>query len=279
MSKHAAYVPKHRQAPARPFAAAPRKALRTTLILSSVAVATTGVTVGGGVVLDDAELDPSATLSALSVEGAAAAAETTAPSGTATDAASTDASTDAASRQAELAEELAERSATSVSRSQDRRVPVDPAKAAALRDAAASVARAVTEREDLGQGDPRAVARALLGEFGWSSSQFGCLDSLWTRESGWNVHADNPSSSAYGIPQALPGSKMASAGPDWADNAETQIRWGLGYIQDRYGSPCGAWAHSESNGWYGPPRPGRATRAAGQVAGGDPDGSSGVPRG
>ena len=66
------------------------------------------------------------------------------------------------------------------------------------------------------------------------------------RESGWNVYADNPSSSAYGIPQALPGSKMASAGADWATNPVTQIRWGLGYIQDRYGSPCGAWGHSQS---------------------------------
>jgi hypothetical protein len=64
------------------------------------------------------------------------------------------------------------------------------------------------------------------------------------------VHADNPNSSAYGIPQALPGSKMASAGPDWANNPITQIRWGLGYIADRYGSPCGAWGHSQSHGWY-----------------------------
>ena len=70
------------------------------------------------------------------------------------------------------------------------------------------------------------------------------------RESGWNPFADNPTSSAYGIPQALPGSKMASAGADWATNPVTQIRWGLGYIRDRYGSPCGAWAHSEANGWY-----------------------------
>ena len=73
---------------------------------------------------------------------------------------------------------------------------------------------------------------------------------LWTRESNWNVYADNPSSSAYGIPQALPGSKMASAGPDWENNAVTQIKWGLGYIQDRYGSPCAAWGHSESHGFY-----------------------------
>ena len=70
------------------------------------------------------------------------------------------------------------------------------------------------------------------------------------RESGWNPSAQNASSGAYGIPQSLPGSKMASAGADWATNPATQIKWGLGYIQDRYGSPCGAWGHSESYGWY-----------------------------
>ena len=83
-----------------------------------------------------------------------------------------------------------------------------------------------------------------MRQFGFGADQFGCLDSLWTRESNWNLGADNPSSRRYGIPQALPGSKMASAGADWATNPATQITWGLGYIQDRYGSPCGAWAHS-----------------------------------
>ena len=90
----------------------------------------------------------------------------------------------------------------------------------------------------------------MLASFGWSSSQFSCLDQLWSHESGWSVSAANPSSGAYGIPQALPGSKMASAGPDWQTDAATQIRWGLGYIKGSYGSPCGAWAHEESVGWY-----------------------------
>jgi hypothetical protein len=105
-------------------------------------------------------------------------------------------------------------------------------------------------------GDPvpaseaQRIARSLLPSYGWSpSSQFGCLVNLWNRESGWNVHAAN-SSGAYGIPQAKPGSKMASAGPDWQNNATTQIKWGLGYIKDRYGTPCGAWSHSQSLGWY-----------------------------
>ena len=99
-------------------------------------------------------------------------------------------------------------------------------------------------------GSAQQIAIGMLGSYGWSSSQFSCLDSLWNLESGWNVYASNPSSGAYGIPQALPGSKMASAGPDWQSDAATQIRWGLGYIQAMYGSPCGAWAHEQADGSY-----------------------------
>ena len=99
-------------------------------------------------------------------------------------------------------------------------------------------------------GDPRDIAQALLADHGWSQSEFSCLDSLWVKESGWDPRAANPSSSAYGIPQALPGSKMASAGADWETNPATQIEWGLGYIAETYGSPCNAWGHSQANGWY-----------------------------
>jgi hypothetical protein len=98
-------------------------------------------------------------------------------------------------------------------------------------------------------GSAQQIAMAMLGSFGWSSGQFSCLDPLWMRESGWSVTASNPDG-AYGIPQAYPGSKMASAGPDWETNAATQIRWGLGYIKGMYGSPCGAWAHEQATGWY-----------------------------
>jgi Transglycosylase SLT domain len=99
-------------------------------------------------------------------------------------------------------------------------------------------------------GSPQQIAMAMLGSFGWSSSQFGCLQSLWNRESGWNPSATNPTSGAYGITQALPGDKMASAGADWQTNPATQIRWGLGYIQQVYGSPCAAWSHEEAVGSY-----------------------------
>ena len=88
----------------------------------------------------------------------------------------------------------------------------------------------------------------MLASYGWQD-QWGCLDQLWQQESSWSVTAANPSG-AYGIPQALPGSKMASAGADWQTDATTQIKWGLGYIQSVYGTPCAAWSHEESAGWY-----------------------------
>lgn len=96
----------------------------------------------------------------------------------------------------------------------------------------------------------QAFARSEVDERGWTESEFTCLVDLWNRESRWNFRAENASSGAYGIPQALPGSKMRTAGKDWRVNPETQIRWGLTYIAERYSTPCGAWGHSEENGWY-----------------------------
>jgi hypothetical protein len=99
-------------------------------------------------------------------------------------------------------------------------------------------------------GSAQSIAYNMMASFGFNPATFfGCLKDIWDRESGWRYDAENPSG-AYGIPQALPGSKMSSAGPDWANNAETQIRWGLGYIRDRYGSACKAWAFEEANGYY-----------------------------
>lgn len=96
----------------------------------------------------------------------------------------------------------------------------------------------------------KAFAASQLGAHGWGADQMNCLNLLWERESNWRTTAENASSGAYGIVQSLPASKMESVGSDWATNYETQIRWGLGYIEGRYGSPCGAWGHSESVGWY-----------------------------
>jgi uncharacterized protein YabE (DUF348 family) len=101
----------------------------------------------------------------------------------------------------------------------------------------------------VGSGSAQQIAASMVSARGWGSDQFGCLVSLWNKESGWRTNAANPSG-AYGIPQALPGSKMASAGGDWQTSASTQISWGLGYIASVYGTPCSAWAHSQATNWY-----------------------------
>ena len=96
----------------------------------------------------------------------------------------------------------------------------------------------------------KAYASGALGSFGWGPDQYQCLAQLWERESNWRTNATNPSSGAYGIAQAYPPSQYGQAGSDWLTNYRTQVNWGLGYIQDRYGSPCGAWSHSQTVGWY-----------------------------
>lgn len=96
----------------------------------------------------------------------------------------------------------------------------------------------------------QAYAASRLGAYGWGGDQMDCLIRLWNQESGWRADAYNTSSGAYGIPQSLPAEKMATAGPDWMTNANTQINWGLDYISRAYGSPCGAWAHEVSHNWY-----------------------------
>ncbi|MCL2785171.1 MAG: ubiquitin-like domain-containing protein [Propionibacteriaceae bacterium] len=99
-------------------------------------------------------------------------------------------------------------------------------------------------------GSAQAIAYDQVIARGWNDSEFQCLVNLWQKESGWRWNAENRYSGAYGIPQALPGSKMASAGADWRTNPATQIKWGLGYIKNRYGTPCGGWNHFLSTGWY-----------------------------
>ena len=220
MTNHAKPAPKHRGTPKHAhLKEAPKRAVRNTVVLSGVALAVTGITIGGGVLGKGEVEDPGITADLDTALGDLHGDVKTADTG----------------------ERL-----PVVSRN-DHRGAADPTKEAGL---VPGEAAAVTESEQLSESDPRDIARALMGDFGFSQDQFGCLDSLWIRESNWNVYADNPTSSAYGIPQALPGAKMASAGADWATNPVTQIEWGLGYIRDRYGSPCAAWGHSESTGWY-----------------------------
>jgi hypothetical protein len=216
-----------------------RKALRTTVTLTGLAAAATGVAVVTGVVQ--------------SPDAAANLADSLSP------AAATDSPQTSTAGQGAASAEIKDR-APAVSRSEDRaaagagsaartdrRPKQDPAKAAAL---GLSPGPAVGGEENLSAQDPQTIAEALLPKFGFDSAQMSCLVPLWMGESGWRVNAENASSGAYGIPQALPGSKMASAGADWQTSAATQIEWGLGYIAERYGSPCGAWGFKQSHGWY-----------------------------
>ena len=212
MPKREKYVPKHRAPSSAALAKdAPKKVLRSTVLFSGLAVTATAGVIGTGVASTP-----------LAVTSAADGLREVEP---ATDA------------------ELAEREAA-VSRS-DRRDAADPVKEAALEQVDGP---AVTVTEDLSDDDPRSIGRALLAEFGFSESEFGCLDSLYESESGWRIDADNPTSSAYGIPQALTETHDLPAG--YMTSAEVQIRWGLGYIQDRYGSPCSAWSFKQGNNWY-----------------------------
>ena len=192
--------------------------MRKVAILSGIAVGATGLAISTGVFSQP-----------LPINGAAAALSAASP----------------AKQMSQ--DELAQREQRASRSTDDRRPEADRTKTRALSNASGV---AVTKTADLSTADPKTLAKALMPQFGMSSSEFGCLDNIWSQESGWNVHAANPSSSAYGIPQALPGSKMSSAGPNWEDNAETQIRWGLGYIRDRYGSACAAWSYKQGAGWY-----------------------------
>jgi hypothetical protein len=216
------YVPKHRGPLGEP---ALKKGIRKSVMFSGVAVAATGIAVSSGIVMktDGPGNAASAALAAATLEQ------------------KHDDQTD----QAVTADDLSGR-ASAPSRS-DRRTSVDAVKKSVLNQDSGGQ---VTETEDLTSQDPRTIARAMLSDFGFGDDQFSCLDSLYMSESGWNIHADNPSSSAYGIPQALPGSKMASAGPDWEHNAATQIKWGLEYIKSSYGTPCGAWSFKQGHNWY-----------------------------
>jgi cell wall-associated NlpC family hydrolase len=100
-------------------------------------------------------------------------------------------------------------------------------------------------------GSAQAYAQSVVNSMpGWGSAQWPYLDALWNQESGWRVDATNPSSGAFGIPQSLPADKMASAGPDWQTSPQTQITWGIAYIESVYGTPEAAWAHETAFGWY-----------------------------
>lgn len=227
MPQSVKYVPTHRAPGKHKAARVPRRALRTSLALTGLAAAVTGVSVTGGLVSQDATLTP------------AAADVTSAP-----EASAENTSQNTAESTSDVsAADLEQRSRSAGASRSSRRT--DATKAAALSMSAGS---AVTRSQTLSEGDPRDIARALLPLYGFSSDQFSCLDSLYVSESDWRVDADNPTSSAYGIPQAL--TQLHDLPADYMTSAESQIRWGLEYIQDTYGTPCSAWSFKASHGWY-----------------------------
>ncbi|UAL30653.1 hypothetical protein K8W59_03810 [Nocardioides rotundus] len=199
--------------------------LRTSLATAALAATATGVAVAGGLVTgQEASLG----------HGSAAAAGVSTPVVEGAGSSSSGAT----------AEELRAERAETVSRS-DNRAPLDAAK---LDELSTQEAPAASYEENLDDADPRTIARALLPEYGFSSDQFSCLDALYNSESGWNMYADNPTSSAYGIPQAL--TQTHDMPPGYFTSAEVQIRWGLNYIRGSYGSPCSAWSFKQANNWY-----------------------------
>ena len=107
-----------------------------------------------------------------------------------------------------------------------------------------------SEREVSPTGRNQRIGKELAAARGWDGRQWNCLRDLWIKESGWSTRSSNSSGTAWGIPQALPGSKMAKFGSDWRTNPVTQIKWGLHYIDNRYGTPCKAWGHFQSHNWY-----------------------------
>lgn len=225
---------KHRAVVERPPSRTPKKALKTTLVLSAIAITGTGTAVAGGVAL-----------SGVSHGASSADATVTHPTVTPSSAAEVLRGRDQALSRSFKRVPVK----PAVRKTPKHRAPVRP-KHAAPPVKPHPVEHRTAAPAYVSSENPQQIASAMLSSYGWDSSQFSCLVSLWDRESGWRVNADNPSSGAYGIPQSLPGSKMASAGADWQTNPVTQIRWGLTYIQASYGTPCGAWAHSEATGWY-----------------------------
>ncbi len=209
------------------------RAARHTLTQPHI-LATAAVTVTATVALGAVGIAPSDAAETAAVTAAASAPANPAPSVSEIAIAAQRAET-AASRAAQQRSDIKAREAAA-------------AKAKAKKAAAARKAKALANA----QKNPKAVAQSLLGDYGFGSGQWQCLETLWTGESGWKYTAANTGSGAYGIPQALPGSKMGTIGADWRTNPATQIRWGLQYIKATYGSPCaalGAW-NSRYPHWY-----------------------------
>ncbi|MFG3255455.1 transglycosylase SLT domain-containing protein [Streptomyces sp. NPDC048172] len=156
-----------------------------------------------------------------------------------------------ARKKAEAAKKKAEADARKARAAAEKRKAEAARAAKAKAQAAAERARKnaasrSAQRPAAPSGSPQQIAKQIIGD----DAQFQCFSQIVERESGWRVNAQNAGSGAYGLVQALPGTKMASAGADWRTNPATQIKWGLGYMKSTYGSPCGAWSFWQANNWY-----------------------------
>jgi hypothetical protein len=235
-----------------------RISVRGFAVASATAVTTVGAVVGVAAGADQGQA---------SGDAEATAAESTLlediPAGSQTQAQAASLSQQAASASsAEDAE--AKKSAEEAARKQAAKAAADKkAKAEAAKKAAAEKAKErkkvktaasrsegrsdadFAQKSSYSTSEIKAMARQIVG-----SGQYQCFSNIIERESGWNYKASNPSSGAYGLPQALPGTKMASAGSDWRTNPATQIKWGLKYMNERYGSPCEAWSFWQANNHY-----------------------------
>jgi hypothetical protein len=213
---------------------------RVLLSAAAVSAATAGVVVGVGTFGGAATADPvTLTLSSAQAQASVEEARRAAADAASRSVARTSLSEARSARAAEISAQIRARQIAQIK----------ARKAAAERIAAAARRQQII---DNARKDPKAAAREIMGDYGFGADQWGCLEQLWTGESNWRYTAENPSSGAYGIPQSLPGSKMATVAADWRTNPVTQIRWGLQYIKSSYGSPCGAWSawNSRYPHWY-----------------------------
>jgi hypothetical protein len=161
------------------------------------------------------------------------------------DTASTAAHAEAKKSAEEEARKQAAEAAAAKKAAADKAAKEREAKLAASRSSARADAGDFPAQASYTTAEVKSMAQKIVG-----GENFQCFSEIVERESGWNYRASNASSGAYGLVQALPGSKMASAGADWRTNPATQIKWGLNYMNDRYGSPCGAWEFWQANNWY-----------------------------
>ncbi len=221
MPRRAPYVPSHREAAHEPSL---KSRIRACVVFSVVAVVATGIAVFSGILTQDDAVGTAAT--SLSAERVDVPTEVQARRSSAV-----------------VRADLEERGAA-VSRSDRRTGDVKDL------DLDQESGGQVTRTEDLSTAAPRVIARRLLPQYGFSGSDFGCLNALYMSESGWDPHADNPTSTAYGIPQALTGGTHDNLPADYMTNPASQIKWGLDYIRSSYGTPCSAWSFKRSHGWY-----------------------------